>query len=209
MTRKQALRKALEALTDKETKEKIIEILDEMPFTGWSERTIFDTIDQFVIDNGRVPTATDFKKKGLPPHPVIKLRFGIDLREFLDKYYPLHKLCDSKVYYTKPKEEWQEIFISDYIQNKPVSAEEFNKVRQPDTPSWATVAGMFGIGKWLDWLDFCGLERYSKTYCHPHHTVKFNITKHHDIIIPDEYIEYVKNSGNEWLKSLVAPFLCP
>ncbi|MCL2170173.1 MAG: hypothetical protein FWB74_09150 [Defluviitaleaceae bacterium] len=106
MTRKQALHKALEALTDETAKAKITEILDDMPFTGWSENTIFDTIDQFILDHGRTPTMTDFKKKGLPPHTVIKLRFGITLREFLDKHYPSQKTKQkSKApYITKPKQ---------------------------------------------------------------------------------------------------------
>jgi len=82
MTRKQALHKALETLTDKEAIDRINEILKEMPFTRWNELTVFDAIDQFVIDNGINPTASDFTAKGMPPHPVIKLRFGVTLGEF-------------------------------------------------------------------------------------------------------------------------------
>jgi hypothetical protein len=160
MTRKQALYRALQVLEDEEAKEKIKEIISDMPFTGWSERTIFDTIDQFIIDNKRVPTATDFKKKGLPPHPVIKLRFGIELKEFLSKYYPVERLCDSKDYYHKTKEQWQEIFISEYKKLKPHSAEEYNEHREKKTPTWATIAKMFNITKWIEWIDFCGVEIY-------------------------------------------------
>jgi len=159
VTRKQALHKALETLTDETARVKIKEILDDMPFTGWSERTIFDTIDQFVIDNGRVPYSSDFKKKGLPPHTVIKLRFGIGLKEFLQKYYMPDRLCTSRIYFSKTKEEWMEIFIENYIRNRPRSAEEHNKMRSADTPSWQTISIMFGIDKWLDWLEHCGLEK--------------------------------------------------
>ena len=63
MTRKQALIQALQILEDKEAKNKIKEILDEMPFIHWSEKTIFDTIDQFIIDNKRIPNSRDFKYK--------------------------------------------------------------------------------------------------------------------------------------------------
>jgi len=161
MTRKQALHKALEALTDETAKAKIAEILDDMPFTGWSERTIFDTIDQFIIDHGRIPTVTNFKKKGLPPHPVIKLRFNMTLREFLDKHYPDQKLCSSKIYFTETKEHWRDLFLADYHENKPCSAEEHNATRACGTPSWQTIAKMFGVMKWVDWLNYCDIIPYA------------------------------------------------
>jgi hypothetical protein len=181
MTRKQALHKALEVLTDETAKAKVMEILDDMPFTGWSERTIFDTIDQFIIDNGRIPTTTDFKKKGLPPHPVIKLRFGINLKAFLQQYYPMNKLCDSKIYYGRTKEEWKEGFIFDYINNKPRSAEEHNSTRTAGTPSWQTIAGMHGVVKWLEWIAFCKLERYCVVDIRPRGKVSLSVSSSVDL----------------------------
>ena len=158
MTRKQALNLALQALDDGETKNKIQEILNEMPFTHWSEKTIFDTVDQFIIDHNRVPCAKDFKKQNrMPPHPVIKLRFKMTVTEFLKKYYP----CD-KIYYSpysyKNKNEWKTFFISEFIQNKPTSEEEYNQTRKNQTPTWDTIARMFGIKKWNQWLSFCELK---------------------------------------------------
>ena len=171
MTRKQALHKALEVLTDEVAKAKVAEILEDMPFTGWSERTIFDTIDQFIIDHGRIPTVTDFKKKGLPPHPVIKLRFNMTLREFLDKYYPDQKLCSSKIYFTETKEHWRDLFLTDYHNNKPCSAEEHNANRTNGTPSWQTTAKMFGVMKWVDWLNYCDIIPYVNNREHNRNTV--------------------------------------
>jgi hypothetical protein len=161
MTRKQALYAAIQVLEDKEVIEKLNEIIGDMPLTGWSERTIFDTIDQFIIDNGRAPTATDFKKKGLPPHPVIKLRFGINLKEFLNKYYPRKRLCSSTPYSHKTKEQWLEHFLIDYEKQKPRSAEEYNKHREEQTPTWATIARMYNISTWLEWIKFCDVKRYT------------------------------------------------
>jgi len=177
MTRKQALYRALQVLEEPEAISKINEIFDDMPFTGWSENTIFDTIDQFILDNGRVPIATDFRKKGLPPHPVIKLRFGITLREFLDKYYPVEKLCKSKDYYNKTKEEWQAIFIKTYLEHKPHSAEKYNAVKPKDIPGWATTAKMFDIKTWVNWMKFCKLEQYLITTSHSRNR------KNHDLIV--------------------------
>ena len=45
MMRKLAFIKAFNYLTDNEAKLKITEILEDMPFIGWTENTIFDTFD--------------------------------------------------------------------------------------------------------------------------------------------------------------------
>jgi hypothetical protein len=87
-------------------------MVQDLPLTGWTKKTIFDSIDQFIADYGRFPTAIDFKKKGLPPHPVIKLRFGVTLKDFLNMYYPTIKLCASNIYYNQTREYWQTFFIT-------------------------------------------------------------------------------------------------
>jgi len=187
MTRKQALCMALEALktlavteestasethatnTEKDGSTKtevqaaceIIQgMIQDLPLTSWTEKTIFDSINQFTQDHGRTPTVSDFRKKGLPPHPVIKLRFGITLREFLNIYYPENKLCSSKIYFTETKEYWRDCFLADYHANKPCSAEEHNAKRTNGTPSWQTTAKMFSVLKWVAWLNFCNVIPY-------------------------------------------------
>ncbi|MCL2077790.1 MAG: hypothetical protein FWH08_05215 [Oscillospiraceae bacterium] len=155
MTRKQALQKALSALdlqTDFEAIAKINEIIEALPFTAWTEQTIFDTIDQFILDNGRNPTATDFLMKDMPPHTVIKLRFGVNLKEFLAQYYPKPKIDIHKQ---------KAVFISEYERIKPKGASDFNKGREGGIPTWVTFAKMFGLSKWLEWISFCGLEKSS------------------------------------------------
>ena len=75
MTRKQALQRAIEALsTNPEYAEDIRilqEIKDELPLIHWSDSSIRDTVEQFILDNNRVPTVTDFKKKGLPTQMLL------------------------------------------------------------------------------------------------------------------------------------------
>jgi hypothetical protein len=88
------------------------------------------------------------------------------LREFLDKHYPDQKLCSSKIYFTKTREDWHELFIAEYHVIKPGSAEEYNSNRPEGSPSWQTIAKMFEIIKWLDWLNFCEITPYVKK-CEP------------------------------------------
>ncbi|MCL2639140.1 MAG: hypothetical protein FWD48_12335 [Oscillospiraceae bacterium] len=172
MTRKQALHKALEVLTDLEAIKKINELLEEMPLTCWSEAKIFDSIDQFVLDNGRNPTATDFIKNNMPPHTVIKLRFGMTLGEFLAEYYPQPEFN---------RDEQKQLFISEYNRIKPQGACDFNKRKTAEIPTWITFAKMFGIGKWLDWLNLCGLEKSSPTLVKRTQRATIIIVAHDDL----------------------------
>ena len=94
MTRKQALALAEQVLSERGQDEAaaiLHKLSGELPFYSWSEDAIRDAVEQFILDHGRVPTATDFKKRGLPPHTVIKKRFGITLQEWLNKCYPVVK----------------------------------------------------------------------------------------------------------------------
>ena len=179
MTRKQALCKALEVINDPEAAAALRDIINNLPLVSWTETTIFDSIDQFIADNGRVPMATDFKRRGLPPHPVIKLRFGITLREFLEQHYPVKHKRTYSPYNDKSREDWQADFIENYKDLKPASQSEYNRLRPKSSPTWITVAKMFGLTRWLELLSMCNL-RASKCKS----TRTFTVVAHLDIDIP-------------------------
>jgi len=192
MTRKQSLKAALHILQKHEQTDYITEIskklqalIEDLPITNWTQKTIFDTFEQFLIDNGRNATTTDMKKSGLPPHTVIKHRFGMDSKTFLDKYFP--PKCNSRMLGQKYREEWLKLFKNDYERIKPRSAEEYNKLRQFDLPTWGTVARLFGIGKWSEFQKFCELPIYDKKQrqAQPKNQQSFHITMHLDLA--DEY----------------------
>lgn len=89
MTRKQALNKAIQVLSHNGGYAEVIRFLkdihDELPLIHWSDKSIRDTVEQFIINNCRIPTATDFKRKGMPPHLVIKRKYKITLGEWLEQ----------------------------------------------------------------------------------------------------------------------------
>lgn len=159
MTRKQALSAAIEALNatgQTEAAEILHNLSDELPFYSWSEDAIRDAVEQFILDHGRIPTATDFKKRGLPPHTVIKKRYGITLQEWLNRDYPV----------VKPSEEEKrtkatEAFVRDYFRIQPKSADEFNARRTPSTHCWYTVAVYNHTRSWRNLLAKLELPIYN------------------------------------------------
>lgn len=170
MTRKQALMRVCEILREAEQSEEYIEmqsklqeIIMDMPFSRWSEATIFDTFDQWICEHGRIPTTKDRARKGLPPIPVIKNRFGLTGKEFIDTHYPrAHPKCDSVKYGDKYKEEWLRIFKSEFLRIRPTSAVEFNQNREQELPTWATFARFVNLSTWRQLLNYCNFAPIPK-----------------------------------------------
>ena len=163
MTRKQALSKAIEALSKEEGYNDVIcllqDIYDELPLIHWSDKSIRDTVEQFAIDNGRNPTSSDFRKKGMPPHPVIKQKYKINLSEWLKINYPTYTPTFEEL-----KNKYTHEFIEEYIRLKPTSEEDFNLRRNKSTKTWITVAKYNGTTSWRELLRTLSLPEYSNRF---------------------------------------------
>ncbi len=167
MTRKQSLIKAIEILSSlpqagdlREVITGLNELVSDLPVTSWDEKTIFDTIEQFFIENGKYPTTNDFQRKGLPSHTVIRHRFGITLTEFLDRYYPQRRdyvKRQRKAYTQHSRTHWLNVFSQQIKQNKIMTADDYNKNRT-EGPSWKYIARLYGLHKWSDLVRLSGAE---------------------------------------------------
>ena len=179
MTRKQALQEAIAVLSAHKGNEAVIhklqEIIEDMPLNRWSESAIHDCVQQFIADNGRPPSATDFKKRNMPPHPVIKLRFKVTLGEWLEQNYPTPKPSTEEL-----KRKYTEAFIKDYDRIKPRSQEEFNKNKSPDTRGWQTLATYYGVKSWRNLLKVLDLPLYFDMR-RDHKPVIFKVNVHLDL----------------------------
>ena len=92
ITRKTAIYKAISLLERQGNRQEEIVILQElatgMPILQWSEKVAKDCIDNFYLDNGRLPTVTDLQKKntGLPAHTNFKYLFGVTASQWLAQH---------------------------------------------------------------------------------------------------------------------------
>ena len=95
----------------------------ELPPNRWTEAAIRDSVEQFILDNGR------------PPHSVIKRRFGVTLQEWLDQNYPIEKTPLDELHAQATQE-----FIKEYLRIQPVSAEDYNARRAHPSRGWYAIA---------------------------------------------------------------------
>ncbi|MBQ7144233.1 MAG: hypothetical protein IJR65_03650 [Oscillospiraceae bacterium] len=160
MTRKQALALAIQVLIENGTHEAAVETLrtlsDELPLDRWTDAAIRDAVEQFILDRGRPPTVTDFKRRGLPPHTVIRNRYGVSLREWLDAQVPA----------VRPSDEAQraaltEAFREEYLRLRPTSAKGFDRQRRKVVRCWYTVAARNSCHTWRELLTKLHLPVYA------------------------------------------------
>jgi hypothetical protein len=80
--------------------------------------------------------------------------------EFLKKYYPQNpKKMNSLLYGHQTADFWLKNFIKTYNTYKPHSAIKYNEVKGIGTPTWKTIAKMYGLTKWNELLDLCELDK--------------------------------------------------
>lgn len=189
MTRKNALKSAISAVQssdfDEETKKMIIEKLElcisELPFAKWSEAAIFDACDQFIEDNGRPLILNDFTSPLLPSHPTVKNRFGMTLKEFRDKYYPMDNPESTSKYKYVELPESLKNFHEEFIRCGARTREEYDKLRDKSKPCSATILKIAGTKSWNELLRMTGTERPEKpkrtnsmTFSFTHEIDRFN-----------------------------------
>ena len=157
MTRKQALELAVQALAGNEEAVQVLHtMICELPLNRWTEAAIRDSVEQFILDNGRPPLRTDFKKKCLPPHSVIKRRFGVTLQEWLDRNYPTAKTPLDELHAQATQE-----FIREYLRIQPVSAEDYNARRAHPSRGWYAIAKYNHTRRWRILLEKLNLPIYN------------------------------------------------
>lgn len=92
ITRKSVIYQAISLLKKQGNREEEIAILQELatgvPILQWTEKVAKDCIDNFYLDNNRLPTVTDLQRKDaeLPAHTNFKYLFGITASQWLTQH---------------------------------------------------------------------------------------------------------------------------
>lgn len=155
MTRKQALTRAIEVLKLQGENEAaaVLDVLhSEMPLIHWSDASIRDTVEQYIVDHGKAPTPSCFKAAGMPPHPVFKNSYGMTLGAWLEANYPTPKPSKDTL-----RDKYTAEFIAEFQRIKPRSADEYNAKRN-GAKGWLTIARYNEVKTWRQLLSKLGLE---------------------------------------------------
>lgn len=156
---------AIKKLPKSEKNEEAIRILTELKiqngFIKWDKEKICRVLDEWAEKNGRPPTTTHLTDPNMPNGNIIKLHFHMKASVFLRKRYgELPKKKYSKHPF-QTKEEWVECFVEQFEKHDCQSGREYDRLRDPGTPSWYTIARYTQVRKWNDLMKLAGVS-YSK-----------------------------------------------
>ena len=129
----------------------------------WTDITIKQAFDEFIKENGRLPTKREMydKHKGKFPRPLsAKLTLGVTLAQYIKENYSFYQKTNStKMYGNKPDEYWIQDFKKQYIENGCPTEKMYNKLRKPQTPNSQTLAKIIGVETWGEVLDYCKVRK--------------------------------------------------
>ena len=164
MTRKQAISQAILILekntSNKEICEKLQEIFEELPLTHWSDKTIFDVFDQYILEHNCLPTKSEIARNpNIPKHPTIKNRFGLTLQDFYQKYYSKYvNKNPSRVYHYHNVDYWIDNFKKQYTKNNYPTQKQYDILREKNTPCSRHIIKISGYKNWNELLYHCGFK---------------------------------------------------
>ena len=165
INRLQALNIAISAinqLPDSEQNKQAIERLENMKkdkYIRWTKEMVFEQLDKWKSVHNRNPTVTDLVESDMPKVITIKKLFDMRASAFLNIYYPrtANKHSTSK-YSIKTKQEWVDNFIEEFNRIQPQSSKDYNAKRDPDSPTWLTIARYLGLSTWGSLLEYTHLK---------------------------------------------------
>ncbi len=168
MTRKQAVLDAIEILSrnqeNKQTVSILKEIYDELPLIRWTENNVLDAFAQFILENGRLPTAGDMCVT-LPSKPTLNRIFNVSgLVEFEKKYFPEYfkKTNRTSPYWWFTEEDFRNCFLENYNTIRGglyVKYKDYDLYRKPGSPTLDLIIKKLGCQTYNELLQKVGLKK--------------------------------------------------
>lgn len=175
MTRKQALLKAINILSQDDSNNQIIEkleeIIDEYPSFTWTDKSILDSIENYAIENnGILPHSKELTTKNrLPSNTVIINKFGFtSICDFFDTYFPTFQRKEKYInstYRSKGEDYYLKTFKDNYtriqtlLDIKDVDTKTYNQYKEHNTPHSYTIIKNCDCKTWNELLILCGFKK--------------------------------------------------
>lgn len=187
MTRKQALLRAIAALSDDPAEGEAVETLKKMvadlPLTHWTDSAVRDSVEQFIEDHGHLPIPSDFKTGGLPPTTAFHRLYHTTVGQWLAQNFTIEKPDYSELIAKQMAQE-TELFVHEYYRIKPRSREEYDRQRCAAAKSAQTIINYNQASSWTSLRTLLELPVFPKN--RDTHKVKLTVDLHHDFHPEDD-----------------------
>ena len=181
MTRKQALFRAIDALSGDPANEEAVRTLkgmvEDLPLTRWTDAAVRDAVWQYIEDHRRPPRPSDFRTKSLPPIPAFQRLYKMTVGAWLAQNGLLAEPERAKEQ-ARERAAQTALFIREYHRIQPQSRAAYDRQRSPAAKSAQTIMRYNRAATWT------ALRRLLKLPTFPPnrtpHQAAFRVEIHHD-----------------------------
>lgn len=169
MTRRKAIPKAIELLQCLPQTEEVVEVIQALkkysstPLDRWDVASVYEALDEWTESHGGVPPKIKEcdSHKELPSHMVFEKLFGKTAKEFLNDYYGEIEYVRIGRHGTKcvdDQYDFLELFRNEFERIQPATSKIYDACRNPETPSWGTIARRCKVSSWSELVTLSGVE---------------------------------------------------
>lgn len=133
------------------------------PGRFWDDETIRLSVEAFMQENARLPSAREFDTcPYLPSHIVIRRRYSLSVAAWLTREFPDHEPAPSTRRHLQYKQltpsDLRDIFFAEFKRIRPTSSRMYNLERTPSTPTWQYIAKRCGLKTWTSLKAYSGVH---------------------------------------------------
>ena len=169
MTRRKAIPKAIELLQCLPQTEEVVEVIQALkkysstPLDRWDAASVYEALDEWTESHNGIPPRIKEcdSHKELPSHMVFEKLFGKTAREFLNDYYGEMEYVRIGRHGTRcvdDQYDFLEIFKNEFERIQPATSKIYDACRNPETPSWGTIARRCKVSSWSELVTLSGVE---------------------------------------------------
>lgn len=169
MTRRKAIPKAIELLQCLPQTEEVVEVIQALkkysstPLDRWDAASVYEALDEWTESHDGIPPKVKEcdTHKELPSHMVFEKLFGKTAREFLNDYYGEMEYVRIGRHGTRcvdDQYDFLEIFKNEFERIQPATSKIYDACRNPETPSWGTIARRCKVSSWSELVTLSGVE---------------------------------------------------
>ena len=169
MTRRKAIPKAIELLQCLPQTEEVVEVIQALkkysstPLDRWDAASVYEALDEWTESHNGIPPKIKEcdSHKELPSHMVFEKLFGKTAREFLNDYYGEMEYVRIGRHRTRcvdDQYDFLEIFKNEFERIQPATSKIYDACRNPETPSWGTIARRCKVSSWSELVTLSGVE---------------------------------------------------
>lgn len=141
---------------------KLLQSLEQADWhRSWTKESILQALNDYKQRTGKAPTVTSLKEHGMPKSVTVQAVFQLSPSLLLKRLFPENQKQRhvnptlSNPFGFETAEDWLNCFRKQFDKHKTedISSRRYNALRDPNTPTWETIARHCNISTWTELVE--------------------------------------------------------